>query len=80
MYTGSNQEQIARDMSVGHGESLNVMADIMGIKDADKAHFFAVTKASFGQIFAPANQTTAQILASLHQVMAADSTLAHYAV
>jgi hypothetical protein len=80
MYTGSNTESLARDMSVGHGESLNVLADLMGIKQQDKAHFFSVTKANFGRIFAPQNQSTGQILASLHQVMTEDSTLAAYAV
>jgi hypothetical protein len=79
MYTGSNTESLARDMSVGHGESLNVLADLMGIKEQDKAHFFSVTKTNFGRIFAPQNQSTGQILDALHQVMTEDSTLAHYA-
>jgi len=80
MYTGSNIENVARDMSVGHGDSLNVVADLMGVKDQDKAHFFETTKANFGKIFAPENKTTGQILAALHQVMVQDATLAPYAV
>jgi len=80
MYTGSNIENLARDMSVGHGDSLNVVADLMGIQGQDKDHFFAATKANFGKIFAPENQTAGQILAALHQVMVQDPTLAHYAV
>lgn len=79
MYTGSNIDQIARDMSVGHGESLNVLADLMGIKDADRAHFFDTAKANFGKIFAPANQTAGDVLASLRQVMKSDTVLAPYA-
>lgn len=79
MYTGSNVERLARDMSVGHGESLNVLADLMGVKDQDKAAFFQATKTNFGRIFAPENESAGQILASLRQVMSEDSTLAAYA-
>jgi hypothetical protein len=80
MYTGSNVENLARDMSVGHGDSLNVVADLMGIKEQDKSHFFEATKANFSKIFAPENKTSGQILAALHDVMVQDATLAHYAV
>ncbi|HET8730134.1 MAG TPA: DUF3015 family protein [Moraxellaceae bacterium] len=78
MFTGSNVDNLARDMSVGHGESLNVLADLMGVKEADKAHFFQATKTNFGKIFAPQNETAGQILASLEQVMSSDSVLAPY--
>src|SRR5574343_1002254 len=40
MFTGSNIEKLARDMSVGQGETLNVLADLMGVTDADKPVFF----------------------------------------
>ncbi|MDI1300462.1 MAG: DUF3015 family protein [bacterium] len=79
MFTGSNIEHLARDMSVGQGESLNVLADLMGVKSADKAHFFQATKTNFGTIFAPENESAGQILAALEKVMAADATLAPYA-
>lgn len=78
MFTGSNLDRLARDMSVGQGESLNVLADLMGVKEADKAHFFQTTRAQFGKIFAPENQTAGEILAALEKVMAEDSTLAAY--
>jgi hypothetical protein len=79
MFTGSNLDNLARDMSVGQGESLNVLADLMGVKGADKAHFFQTTKANFGKIFAPENASAGQVLASLEQVMSQDATLAPYA-
>ena len=79
MFTGSNLDRLARDMSVGQGETLNVLADLMGVKDADKAHFFQATRTNFGKIFAPENETAGEILAALEQVMAEDATLAPYA-
>ena len=41
-FTNENAEVLARDMAVGQGESLNVLASLLNIKDADKAHFNAV--------------------------------------
>lgn len=78
MFTGANLENLARDMSVGHGESLNVLADLMGVNAADKAHFFQTTQTQFGQIFAPSNQSAKDVLAGLESVMKQDSVLATY--
>lgn len=78
MFTGSNLENLARDMSVGRGESLNVLADLMGIKSADKGRFFQASKSNFGKIFAPQNNSAGQILAALEQVMSQDEVLASY--
>ena len=79
MFMGTNSERVARDMSVGHGEALNVLANLMNIKTEDQAAFLQVSKANFGKIFAPENQTAGQVLAALHQVMAQDKVLAAYA-
>lgn len=79
MFMGTNSERLARDMSVGQGESLNVLADLMGVKAQDKALFFKTTQQHFSVIFADKNQKVADILASLRQVMAQDSILATYA-
>lgn len=78
MYTGSNIEKLARDMSVGQGESLNVLADLMGVQSQDKAAFFQATRTHFGEIFAPQNETAGQVLTSLEAVMARDTQLAGY--
>ena len=78
MFMGTNSERLARDMSVGHGESLNVLADLMGVKEHDKSLFFKTTQANFSTIFAADNQTAGQALAALQQVMAKDAVLAAY--
>ena len=78
MFTGSNIDNLARDMSVGRGETLNVLADLMGVPEAQKDHFFQTTKTNFGKIFAPQNETAGQILAALEQVMSQDATLVAY--
>lgn len=80
MFTGSNIEKLARDMSVGQGETLNVLADLMGVQSQDKAAFFQATRTNFGVIFAPQNETAGQVLTSLNQVLSQDATLSAYVV
>jgi len=79
MFMGTNSERLARDISVGKGESLNVLADLMGIKEQDKALFFKTTQQHFSVIFSDQNQKAGDVLAALQQVMKKDSTLAAYA-
>jgi len=79
MFTGSNMDKLARDMSVGQGESLETMAELMGIAEEDKASFFAVSQQNFDKIFPSENVTAEQVLASMNEVMAKDEKLARYA-
>lgn len=75
-FTNDNAESLARDMAVGEGESLNVLAELLNIKAEDKAHFFAVSKANFADIYASDNSL--YVLATLQQVMAEDDVLKVY--
>lgn len=75
-FTNENAENLARDMAVGQGEKLNVLAELLQIKSQDKARFFAVSKANFKNIYASDN--TLEVLASLQQVMAKDDVLKAY--
>ena len=75
-FTHENAENLARDMAVGEGENLNVLAELLEIKAEDKPRFFAVSKANFTQIYASENSL--DVLASLQQVMAQDEVLKAY--
>lgn len=77
-FTNENAESLARDMAVGQGESLNVLAELMQIKTEDKARFFAVSKANFAEIYSSKNQNTLQVLDALQGVMAKDTVLKAY--
>jgi hypothetical protein len=79
MFTGSNMDKLARDMSVGHGESLETMANLMGIQEQDKEHFYTASQQNFDKIFSSEDVTAEQVLASLNAVMAKDETLSRYA-
>ena len=80
MYIDGNKSKLAQDMSKGSGESLDSLAQLIGVKDADKAAFNRVTKENFARIFVGEQASAEQIALGLKQVLAADSTLAQYTV
>jgi hypothetical protein len=80
MFTGSNMDRLARDMSIGEGEALETLAELIGIDTAHKGAFYQSVKANFDTIFPTADVTAEQVLDGLRQVMAQDAVLARYAV
>lgn len=79
MFIDGNKEKLARDMSIGHGETLESLAKLIGVRDEDKASFFVATKDNFGRIFASEKASTDEILVSLKQVLAESENLSAYA-
>jgi len=77
MFTGENMDSLARDMSVGEGESLETMANLMGISEEHKGAFFTATKENFGRIFT-ADATAEDVLSNVDAVMAQDAVLSQY--
>lgn len=78
MYIDGNKSKLAMDMSKGSGESLESLAQLIGVQDADKVAFYRVTKENFAKIFVGEQASAEQIALGLKQVLAADSTLAQY--
>ncbi len=78
MFTGSNMDNLARDMSSGQGEALETMAELMEVQEQDKARFFQVSQSNFDKIFTSEDVTAGQVIANLKAVMAADAELSHY--
>ncbi len=78
MFTGSNMDSLARDMSSGQGEALETMAELMDIEEQDKSRFFQLSQSNFGKIFASEDVTAGQVIANLKAVMAEDAELSRY--
>jgi hypothetical protein len=74
MYIDGNRVALARDAAAGQGESLDALATVMGVKDADRAAFASTIKGQFATVFA-----NEQVAANLKSVLAADQRLAVYA-
>jgi len=78
LFIDGNKERLARDMSRGGGESLDSLAQLLGVKEEHKQHFFQVAKANFEQIYSADAQSAQDIAKGLRTVLAADQTLASY--
>jgi hypothetical protein len=78
MFIDGNKEKLARDMSVGGGETLDSLAQLLGVEEADRAAFYATTRQNFGRIFPAADASTDAIMASLKQVLAEHERLSAY--
>lgn len=74
MYIDGNRVALARDAAAGQGESLDTLATVMGIKDADRAVFASTVKSYFGTVFADEH-----IAANLKSVLTATAALTQYA-
>ena len=78
MYAGANIDKLASDMAAGQGESLDTLAQLIGIGNADKVTFFRLTKTHLSELF-PSDQVTAgEMLTTLKNLMAKDQQLAKY--
>jgi hypothetical protein len=80
MYAGANIDGLQRDIALGQGESLETLAHLMGIQDADKPAFYALARSHFSEIFPSADVTAGQMLMSMSQLMASDPILSKYAL
>ncbi len=78
MFIESNKEQLARDMSVGSGETLASLSHLMGIEAKDQTAFNQLTKDNVTRIFANDSVATDQVVSSLREVLASNTTLSHY--
>jgi hypothetical protein len=76
LFIDGNKEMLARDMSVGSGETLDSLAHLMGVEAQDRAAFNRVAKENLWKIFSA--DATADIMANFRQVLAADAQLARY--
>ena len=78
VFIDQNLEQIAMDSARGQGETLDAMADMMGMTPADEASFKQAMQSNFDRIFPNAQTNGEQASAAIAGVMADDARLALY--
>ena len=78
MFIEGNKDQLARDMSVGSGETLAALSHLLGVEAQDQAAFNRLAKDNVARIFITESVATEQVVAALREVLASDATLAHY--
>ncbi len=78
MFIDSNKDKLARDMSVGNGETLAALAHLLGVESQDQVAFNRLTKDNMARIFTTESVATEQVISALREVLAADATLSRY--
>lgn len=72
-------DELSEDMAKGEGEALTTYAVVLGVAPEDRAHFAAVTRAHFSEIFSAADVNEQQVHEATLAVLKADARLAKYA-
>ncbi len=78
MFIDSNRTKLARDIAVGQGETLDSLAQLLGVEQNDRLAFATAAKQNFGKLFPSQEVNTQDVVASLRSVLEADSVLAKY--
>ncbi len=78
VYISANMTKLAEDMSRGRGETLAGLAEVLGIAQADKPAFYAVTQQNFDRIYSSESVTSDQVTEALMMVLKSDATLSKY--
>lgn len=79
-FAAANMDQLAVDMSRGTGETLDMMAELYGMTDADSQAFKSMAQQNFASIFSTEATTSAQMLSAVNGMLSQDATLAAYAI
>jgi Protein of unknown function (DUF3015) len=78
-YVDGNMNKLALDLSRGEGESLDSLAQLVGVDAADRAEFALTLKENFSTIFPSESVTSEQVVVALRGVVASNADLAKYA-
>ena len=78
MFIDGNKDRLARDMSIGNGETLDSLAHLIGVSEQDRVAFGRAMQANVSVIF-PSGSSTADSVVALRQVLRSDSGLSQYA-
>jgi len=78
LFIERNKDQLARDMSVGSGETLASLANLIGVEAQDQAAFNHLAKDNLARIFTTDSVATEQVVVALREVLASDATLSRY--
>ncbi|HXZ55861.1 MAG TPA: DUF3015 domain-containing protein [Burkholderiales bacterium] len=78
MFIDGNKDRLARDMSIGNGETLDSLAHLIGVREQDRVAFSRAMQTNVSVIF-PSGSTTDDSVVALRQVLRSDSELSQYA-
>jgi Protein of unknown function (DUF3015) len=77
-FVSPNMNKIAKNISVGDGETLQAWTSMMGMNDADSKLFSKLAKENFSEIFASTNTTTEDVMVATQRLLASNKKLEKY--
>ncbi|MGC2167405.1 MAG: DUF3015 family protein [Gallionella sp.] len=78
LFIDTNKEKLARDMSVGNGETLASLSHLMGMSAEDQIAFNRLAKENVAHIFTSDHVATEQVVSALRDVLASNAQLSRY--
>ncbi len=78
-FLDANMNKVAADISRGQGQSLDSLAQLMQVDQADQQAFRTALQQNFSSIFPNSQVNSEQVRENLAKVLASDATLAQYA-
>jgi len=79
VFVAHNMDQLSSEVAQGDGESLEVLAELMGIAEEDLPAFQKLAQQNFDSLFG-ANSDAKNVIESMELAMLSDDTLAKYRV
>jgi hypothetical protein len=67
-FASGNMDNLARDIAMGQGESLDTLAELMDVPDQSRGQFYAQLQNNFGNIFITGDENAAVILDRIYVV------------
>ncbi|MDH5183816.1 MAG: DUF3015 domain-containing protein [Gammaproteobacteria bacterium] len=77
-FVASNMDNLTQEIAQGQGNHLFALAEIMGIAQADRGHFYEMAQGQYGTLFESTDTTSSELLASLDNAMMSDAAMAKY--
>jgi hypothetical protein len=74
-FVANNYTNLAKDMAVGEGEQLAVLAGLVGCPSTQQTHFNTVTQQNYDAIFASDAVSPAEVLSAVKGVVSRDAEL-----
>ncbi len=75
-FASTSLDNIARDTAMGGGESLDALAALMGVQDADRAAFAQLAQNHFDALFPSDEVTSDEMLQTLDRLISEDARFA----
>lgn len=72
-------DEFSEDVARGHGEALDAVAVLVGVKPEHRERFARTLHANFSTLFPHQDVTAEQVVSSMQEVLRADPQLAQYA-